>query len=286
MVSQAVSQALVSGQTALIDSSTYVVSALTGPGIQQVYAATEEGADIDAVNAVSNVLDRVTVSGGSGEGVLTVSVTISSTASVGLPQALAGYFVATSASNPVVTLDELGENIVDPWLPYEPYISPWGMDLVLEHSWEFLSYSNPLPLIGPCGGMDPTSLNFNFSGECVPGPLHDETLGIGEHDFSITLTGEISFTYDEPFYLLGSAGVVVSEFVSFGPFTVSDPSPEGTGPTEISLVSSLTFTLPDGASLFSASGNLYGTAPVPEPSAWLLMLAGLAGVGMTARARA
>jgi hypothetical protein len=124
-------------------------------------------------------------------------------------------------------------------------------------------------------------------GGCTPGPLYDETLGTGEHAFTVTLTGEILFTYGESFYLLGGTGVAAGEALTFGAFNIGDPqngqAPEGAGPTEVSLTSSLTLTLPDGATLSSASGYLYGAAPVPEPADWMLMLAGLGLTGVVAR---
>jgi len=64
---------------------------------------------------------------------------------------------------------------------------------------------------------------------------------------------------------------------------------DGTGATILDFSNSanlVNIALPEGATASFASGNTYNVTTVPEPDAWLMLLAGLGLVGWRARRRA
>ncbi|ODU02847.1 MAG: hypothetical protein ABS89_05330 [Thiobacillus sp. SCN 63-1177] len=76
---------------------------------------------------------------------------------------------------------------------------------------------------------------------------------------------------------------------SFDVFGDPVPTPDGTGATILDFSHSanlVNIALPEGATASFASGNVYNVTAVPEPDAWLMLLAGLGLIGWRARRRA
>ena len=111
-----------------------------------------------------------------------------------------------------------------------------------------------------------------------------------------TLTGTLTFTYGESFYLLSGLGVAVigdglESFCSFGTIgdtTCTAPVKDGTGATTLDFANSanlVSIVLPQGATASFASGETYNVTAVPEPAEYLMLLAGLGLVGWRVRRR-
>lgn len=275
-------ETFIPGNTAAISNAGYSASASATLGSDHAYASYNGAVPSDFVIGASNWFDQVTITGGTGTGTATVTVQLNGTATVGATGGLFGYQLGTQSTHPYTT----GSSIpgVSFLLP-SPYQDPFGISPVAEHSIEFLPFSNPTPTALLCGGIPPASPGD----PCSNTPLYDQTLGAGNHDINLTLTGTINFIYDEAFYLIGGMSVGTGGgLTSFTVFGDPAPEPDGTGATTLDFSNSanlVNIALPQGATASFASGEAYNVTSVPEPAEWLMLLAGLGLVGWRARRR-
>ena len=291
----------VPGTTASIAGSTYTVSASTTQGNNHSYAqASELPSGALGAASFSGWYDQVTISGGTGVGTAQFTVQLNGTVDVGAIAGGMAYTLGTSSIHP----SQLTSDLV---YFTDLNVQPWPMDAVTPiasyligaspyNDTSILFGALPLP---PEGGIpaiiDPSQ---GLGGTLLPTPVYDLLLtpGAGQ-GVNVTLTGTLNFTYGEAFYLIGGLGTAVlgdgiEAFCSF-PFTIGDtcssPVKDGTGATTLDFSNSanlINIALPQGATASFASGTVYNVTSVPEPQAWLMLLAGLGLVGWATRRHA
>jgi hypothetical protein len=99
--------------------------------------------------------------------------------------------------------------------------------------------------------------------QSVPNPMFTDPGSVPPGSlFGGTLSGEIAFTYDEPFYLVSLLGGAANDF---GILNAMDSARFG-------------ITAPNGASIETESGNVYPSAVVAEPATSALLAFGLLGL--------
>lgn len=276
-------ETFVPGDTATISNSAYNAFSSTTLGNNHAYASYNGSIPRDFVAGSSNWFDQVIITGGTGTGAATVTVQVNGTATVGAYGGLLGYQLGTQTTHPYMISSSTADVI---FLLPSPYQDPFSISPAAEHTIEFLPFSNPTPTTLSCSGIP----SVNGGEPCSNVPLYDQTLGTGNHKINLTLTGNITFTYGEAFYLLGSMSVTTGgSWASFDVFGDPVPAPDGTGTTTLDFSNSanlVNIALPEGATASFASGNAYNVTAVPEPGEWLMLLAGLGLVGWRARRRA
>ncbi|MDP1924182.1 MAG: PEP-CTERM sorting domain-containing protein [Thiobacillus sp.] len=234
--------------------------------------------------------DTVTINGGSGTGVMHFTVQLNGTVDAGASGGIAGYGLYASNVHPTQLLND---TIVG-YMP--PPTSPW-----------FLGGNEVTPIAGHTIGVSPyNDTSLVFTTEIMPPidvmgipvqPLQmlvDQVLAPGTgQNVNVTLHGTLNFTYGEAFYLIGGLGTAVGGIEAFCTFSTdgscSTPPKDGTGATTLDFSNSANLVgiaLPEGATTSFASGNAYNVTAVPEPNAWLMLLAGLGLVGWRAQRRA
>ena len=262
------------GATAQISAPSYAAAASTTLGSNHAYAsASTLPSNVLGAGSFSGWYDQVTITGGSGVGTASFTVQLNGTADVGAFGGGMAYALGTSTVHPSQLVSSTTTfNMSSPYA--------WPMDAV-----------NPIATY--VIGASP----YNDTSVLFPGiaPVPDLVLtpGTGQN-IQATLHGTFNFTYGETFYLLGGLGTSVFDVSILQAFCPLDtgscvPSPDGTGPTTLDFSNSAHLAgivLPQGASLSSASGAAYNVTAVPEPGAWLMLLAGLGLVGWRTRRRA
>ncbi|TXH74220.1 PEP-CTERM sorting domain-containing protein [Thiobacillus sp.] len=291
------------GATAQISGSGYTASASTSLGSNHTYAsASTMPSNVLSAGSFSGWYDQVTITGGSGTGTANFTVQLNGTVDVGAMAGGLGYTLGASSVHPsLLTSNTLTFNAIN--------TTPWALDAATPiasyligaspyNDTSILFSSTPYPTDPTSGGilgipaLDP-SLGGG-TGMGFPTPDLVLTPGSGQ-SVNVTLHGTLNFTYGEAFYLIGGLGasVIGDGLQSFCSFTVGDtctpPVKDGSGATTLDFSNSanlINIALPEGATASFASGNVYNVTTVPEPDAWLMLLAGLGLVGWRARRRA
>ncbi len=238
------------------DGSSASASALTDYGANHASASYTAG-DSTSLAALGASLwyDQITITGGSGIGTGTLHAALNGTVNAGGPDGAAAYVLGTSTVNPVT----LALGMSSPTLP---------LDLGSAQIAPVASY-----LVGTSGAQSACLLQLG--GIC---PTFNQIVGSGTTAINATLGGSFSFTYSQPFYLLGVLGTGTGEnFSATSGTTTFDFSHTG-------LLNQI--VLPQGATLTDASNTMYNVAAVPEPAQWAMLLAGLGLLGMAVRRRA
>lgn len=273
------------GQMAAIALPNYTSQAKTTLGSNHAFAGAS-GFNNGAFGAgsFSGWYDQVTITGGTGTGTVQFSVQLNGTVTTGTYLGAAGFGLLASSVHPSqLTSDTLDFGAQD--------ASLWALDSDQVSDIVFYdvvaSPYNNLPY--PFGDNSGTGFS-----EYVP----DLVLTPGANQaVNVTLTGTLTFTYGEAFYLIGALGTSIVDISALGSFESFDLSetpmvlapPDGTGPTTLDFFNSAhlaSVVLPQGASFSSASGTAYNVTAVPEPGEWLMLLAGLGLVGWRVRRKA
>jgi hypothetical protein len=289
------------GVTAQITGTTYSASASTTLGGNHAFTqASAFTAPAFGAASFSGWYDQVTITGGTGTGTAQFTVQLNGTIDVGAIVGGMSYTLGTSSVHPSQLTSTLNAFMIAP--------PPWPMDAVNPIATYLLGVSpyndtsilfTDTPTL-PTGGIpsinDPSLSLGGDAGMGFPTPDLILTPGAGQV-INITLHGTLNFTYGEAFYLIGGLGTSVigdglESFCSF-PTAIGDtcisPVKDGTGATTLDFSNSANLVgiaLPEGATASFASGNAYNVTAVPEPDAWLMLLAGLGLVGWRAQRRA
>lgn len=287
------------GVTASIAGSDYTASASTTLGSNHAYAqASTFPTGVLGAASFSGWYDQVTITGGTGTGSAQFTVQLNGTVDVGAIAGVVGYGLVASSVHPAI----LGTDVIldsgtatAPWFIIAEQVTP-----VIGYSIVVSPYNNPDQISGLFGpsphlGDGIPSVPDLPSEEPLPGFPPDLVLtpGAGQ-TVAITLTGTLTYTYGEAFYLIGSLGTNLLNLDAFQPFCSFDldcpPNPpiDGTGPTTLDFSNSanlINIALPEGAIASFASGTGYNVTTVPEPGEWLMLLTGLGLVGWASRRR-
>jgi hypothetical protein len=257
-----------------------------------------------SVNSFSGWYDQITISGGTGTGIMQFSVQLTGSVTAGAYLGAAGFSLLASPVHPEqLAQDLLAFNMLTP-------AQPWGLyDSQVQSITTYTIVASPY--------NDPDVIAGLFSAPAVGGSgipvISDPALQLGgeesmgfpeftpdlivtpsaEHLVNVTLTGTLDFTYGEAFYLIGALGTSIMNdgLESFCSFDISGdpcvPTPkDGTGATTLDFLNSALLAgivLPEGAAFASASGAAYNVTAVPEPGEWAMLLAGLGLVAWRTR---
>jgi len=252
-------------------SNPYTASASTYLGSNHAYAQADHlSLGSIGVGSFSGWYDQVTITGGTGAGSAQFTVQLNGTIDVGAVIGGVGYGLYASSVHPsLLTSSALNMSTT----------SPWALD-------------GATPITGYTIGVSPYNDPNQISGLFATPPDLLLTPGAGQA-VNMTLTGTLNFTYGEAFYLIGGLGTAITNLEAFCTFSVdgtcTSPPVDGTGATILDFSNSanlVNIALPEGATASFASGNTYNVTTVPEPDAWLMLLAGLGLVGWRARRRA
>lgn len=271
----------------------YTASASTTQGSNHAYASANTlPLGTLGTTSYSGWYDTVTINGGNGTGVMQFTVQLNGNVDAGAIAGIVGYGLYASNVHPTQLASDTIINYAS--LP----TNPW-----------FLNANGVTPIAGHTIGVSPyndTSLLFTTEIQPPldgvqgipalqpPQTLVDQILAPGAgQNLNITLHGTLTFTYGEAFYLIGALGAGLGGIETFCAFSTdsscSSPPKDGTGATTLDFSNSaniVNIALPKGATASFASGNAYNVTTVPEPGAWLMLLAGLGLVGWRARRRA
>ncbi len=296
----------VSNATAQISGTGYAATARTTQGSNHAYTsvATFPSGGF-SVASFSGWYDQVAITGGTGTGTVQFSVQLNGVVDAGAFTGGAVYGLFASTLHPTQLVDSL--NIIDtttlpthPWAldapvgfgdtPQVATITSYVVGVSPYNDTEILFPSEPHVLPGIPSIEDPSKL---LGGELFAPVVTDLILTPGANQaVNVTLTGTLEFTYGEAFYLIGALGTEMYDGLdAFCTFAIGDCTPtskDGTGPTTLDFANSahlVGIVLPAGASFSSASGAAYNVTAVPEPSEWLMLLAGLGLVGWRAARR-
>lgn len=296
----------ISGQVAAISTPDYNASARTTLGSNHAYSqASAIPTGALGVSSFSGWYDQVTISGGTGTGTVEFSVQLNGTVTAGANLGVAGFGLLASGVHPTqLTSDTLTFNLLHT-------TTPWALDSdqvteIALYDIVASPYNDPNQIAGLFGPSpspagipaisDPSNSLGSGDGMGFPEYVPNLIFTPGANQaVNVILTGTLTFTYGEAFYLIGTLGTAVlgdglEAFCTFDIGTECTPTPkDGIGVTALDFSNSAHLTgivLPQGASFASASGAPYNVIAVPEPGEWLMLLAGLGLVGWRARRRA
>lgn len=274
-------------------SNPYTASASTTLGSNHVYA---QGSTLPlgtlGVGSFSGWYDQTTITGGTGTGTMQFTVQLNGIVDVGAIAGIASYGLYASSVHPALLASDL---IVSPnTMPTDPWLlSASGVTSITSYTIGASPYNDTTTLFtSMLTPPDPSGIPA--LGGPTPMLYVDQILtpGAGQ-SINVTLTGTLNFTYGEAFYLIGGLGTnIVDGLGTFCAFDISDtcttPTIDGTGATTLDFSNSanlVSIVLPQDATASFASGETYNVTAVPEPSEWLMLLAGLGLVGWRARRR-
>ncbi|MEQ1591273.1 MAG: PEP-CTERM sorting domain-containing protein [Thiobacillaceae bacterium] len=271
-------------------------SASTTLGNNHAYAqANGHSLDI-GIGSFSGWYDQVTITGGTGTGTAHFTTQLNGIVDVGAIAGIASYGLYASSIHPNV----LGTDNVVIGIPGGTPTAPWflmGVQVnpVIEYSIVASPYNDPNQISGlfspppDLGGGIPSIPGIPAL-EPLPSFQPDLVLTPGAGQIIIaTLHGSVEFTYDVPFYLIGTLSTELLNLDAFQPFCSftlecpSLPTRDGTGTTTLDFAHSahlIDIGLPDGATASTASGARYSAASIPEPSSIALAGLGLIGMGI------
>ncbi|MBU1395911.1 MAG: PEP-CTERM sorting domain-containing protein [Gammaproteobacteria bacterium] len=260
----------------------YAASASTTFGSNHAYTSANM-LPLGTLGAISysGWYDTVTISGGSGTGVMHFTVQLNGSVDAGAIAGIAGYGLYASSVHPT----QLANDTIINYAPLPT--NPWFLD------------GNGIALIaGHTIGVSPyNDASLLYTTEIVPRPdgiygipalespqiLVDQILAPGAgQNVNVTLHGTLTFTFGEAFYLIGGLGTGLGGIETFCAFSIdgscTPPPKDGTGATTLDFSNSanlINIALPEGATASFASGTAYNVTAVPEPGEWLMLLAGL-----------
>jgi hypothetical protein len=292
------------GATAQIASAGYSSSASTTLGSNHAYtSASIIPSYVSSAGSFSGWYDQVTITGGTGTGTAQFTVQLNGSVDVGAIAGMAGYGLVTSSIHPSVLGTDI---IVDVGTPTSPwFLIASEVNPVIGYSILASPYNDPDHYSGLFGAPptptldgipaidDPSKLLGGDAGMGFPDLDLVLTPGAGQ-GVNVTLTGTLTFTYGEAFYLISTLNTGLLELNAFQTFCSFDtecpvsPPIDGTGATTLDFSNSanlVNIALPQGATASFASGETYNVTSVPEPAEWLMLLAGLGLVGWRARRR-
>jgi hypothetical protein len=255
------------------------------------------------IGSFSGWYDQVSITGGTGIGIAQFTVQLNGSVDVGAIAGTAGYGLVTSSIHPSVLGTDI---IVDVGTPTSPwFLIASEVNPVIGYSIFASPYNDPNQYSGLFGAPptptldgipaidDPSKLLGGDAGMGFPDLDLVLTPGTGQ-GVNVTLTGTLTFTYGEAFYLISTlnTGLLdLNAFQSFCSFDIecpANPPIDGTGATTLDFSNSANLVgivLPQGATASFASGETYNVTTVPEPAEYLMLLAGLGLVGWRARRR-
>lgn len=235
--------------------------ASTDYGANHAYASyTNTDLSSVASAAASLWYDQITITGGTGTGTATLKSTLNGTADVGVPEGTAAYVLGTTTINPATMASST--------ISFNSVSLPLNLDT--SQLTTVASY-----VVGTPGAA--AACTSQLGTTC---PTFNQILGTGTGQaIQANPTGSFSFTYGQPFYLVGLLGAGVSQN-----FSTATAAPTTFDFSNTGLLNQI--VLPQGATLSDASGTTYNVAAVPEPAEWLTLVAGLGLIGLVALRRA
>lgn len=278
----------------------YFAAASTNFGSNHAYArASALPLGSIGITSFSGWYDQVTITGGTGTGTVQFTTHFSGIVDVGQFAGGAASGLFASTLHPT--------QLVDTTLIVDPVSTrPWALDAPLGMG------DNPelTTITGYVIGASPyNDPNILFT-TTKPSSLSETVIGLpvephktfanivltpgSEQIVDIVLTGTLTFTYGETFYLIGGLGTGVADGLDpscvFAIEGTCTPTPkDGTGATTLDFSNSanlINIALPYGATANFTSGASYNVTTVPEPGEWLMLLTGLGLVSWAARRRA
>lgn len=274
-------------------SQYYAASASTTLGSNHTYTSTSTF-PLGTIGTISysGWYDTVTISGGSGTGVMHFTIQLDGTVDAGAFAGIAAYGLYASSVHPTQltsdTIVDYASLPTNPWFLLANEVTPIASHTIGVSPYNDTSLLFTTELLPPPDGIQ------GIPALAPPQLLVDQIFAPGAgQNVNVTLHGTLTFTYGEAFYLIGDLGTGIGGMEAFCAFAIdgscSTPPKDGTGTTTLDFSNSanlINIALPEGATVSFASGNAYNVAAVPEPGEWMMLLAGLGLIGWRARHRA
>lgn len=260
----------------------YAASASTTFGSNHAYTSANM-LPLGTLGAISysGWYDTVTISGGSGTGVMHFTVQLNGSVDAGAIAGIAGYGLYASSVHPTQLANDTIINYAP--LPTNPwFLDGNGIALIASHTIGVSPY-NDASLLYTTEIVPPPDGIIGIPALESPQILVDQILAPGAgQNVNVTLHGTLTFTFGEAFYLIGGLGTGLGGIETFCAFSIdgscTPPPKDGTGATTLDFSNSanlVNIALPEGATAVFASGTTYNVTAVPEPGEWLMLLAGL-----------